>query len=325
MPKSDPTQQALEHLSALRTSTDNTVLAKELAAYLANRSNLVIAKAAKIARDQGPSALIPELVRAFEKLMNDPGRLDKRCAALTEIAATLYEMDYREPELYVKGMRHVQMEGSFGPSVDVAAGLRGICAQGLVRTRHPQALAETVSLLVDAQAPARIGAVRALATNGGEAGALVLRLKAHMGDADPEVMAECFSGLLAAEREHAVEFVAGYMDAGDTEISEAAILALGGSHLPQAIHVLKEKWERTLRGPLRKMLLLALATSRVEAAIDFLISLLDDRSAETASSVITALALHKNSERVRQAVRAAVDRRREQVLIDAFRRDFGEG
>ncbi len=324
IPRSDPTQQALERLTALRISTDSTALAKELTAYLGNRSNLVIAKAAKIAREQGLSALVPELVLAFEKLMRDPARLDKRCAAVTEIASALYELDYCEPEVYAQGMRHVQMEASFGPPVDVAAALRGICAQGLVRTRYPQALAEVVSLLVDSQAPARVGAARALASNGEDAGVLVLRLKALVGDPDPEVIAECFSGLLAADREHSIEFVAGYIDAGDGEISEAAILALGASRLPKAIDVLKDKWERTVRGPLRKTLLLALATSRDEGALNFLVSLLDSASVETASNIVTALAVHKNSERIRQAVSAAADRRRDRVLLDAFRRDFAE-
>lgn len=324
MPKSDPTQQALKQLAALKTATGAGNLVNELKPYLAHRSNLVIAKAAKIAREQGVSALLPELVRAFEKLMRDPARLDKRCAAVTEIASALYEMDYREPEVYLQGIRHVQMEASFGPPVDVAAALRGICAQGLVRTRHPQALPEVVSLLVNPQAPARLGAVRALASNGGDAGVLVLRLKALVGDPDPEVIAECFSGLLAADREHSIEFVAGYIDAGDVEISEAAILALGASRLPNAIDVLKDKLERTVRGPLRKTLLLALATSRDEGALNFLVSLLDSASVETASSIVTALAVHKNRERIRQAVSAAVDRRRDRVLLDVFRREFAE-
>jgi hypothetical protein len=148
-------------------------------------------------------------------------------------------------------------------------------------------------------------------------------LKSIIGDADPEVIAECFSGLLSADREHSVDFVARYVDTDD-EIGEAAILALGASRLPQAIEALKEKWERTVRGPARKTLLIALATSRDESALNFLVSMLDSASTETASQVITALAVHKNSERIRQAVSAAVDRRRERALLDAFRREFAE-
>jgi len=324
MTKRDPTEEALERLSALKASANDSIVAKELKPYLANRSNLAVAKAAKIAGQRGLASLIPEMVSTFHRLMKDPQRLDKRNAALTEIAAALYQMDYREPEVYRIGIRHVQLEGSFGPPVDVAAALRGICAQALVRTTYPQALEEVVSLLVDPEVPARVGAVKALATNGGEAGALVLRLKTLLGDDDVEVIAECFSSLLFASRDTSVEFVAKYVDSDDSVVAEAAILALGASRLPKAIDVLKKKWERTVRGPLRKTLLLALATSRDEEALNFLVSLLDHGGIESAADVISALAVHKNSERIRQAVSEAVDRRRERPLIDAFRREFAE-
>ena len=324
MNKRDPTEEALERLSALKASANDSIVAKELKPYLANRSNLAVAKAAKIAGERGLASLIPEMVSTFHRLMKDPQRLDKRNAALTEIAAALYQMDYREPEVYRIGVRHVQLEGSFGPPVDVAAALRGICAQALVRTTYPQALEEVVSLLVDPEVPARVGAVKALATNGGEAGALVLRLKTLLGDDDVEVIAECFSSLLFASRDTSVEFVAKYVDSDDGVVAEAAILALGASRLPKAMDVLKKKWERTVRGPLRKTLLLALATSRDEEALSFLVSLLDHGGIESAVDVISALAVHKNSERIRQAVSEALDRRHERPLIDAFRREFAE-
>jgi HEAT repeat protein len=166
MGKGDRTEQALERLSTLKVSAGDPAVVEELRASLANRSNLVVAKAAKIVRQHGLTQLIPDLVSAFDKLMSNPEKLDKRCAAITEIAMTLYEMDYSEPEVYRRGIRHIQMEASFGPPVDVAAALRGICAQGLVRTRDPHVLEEVVSLLVDPEVPARMGAIRALATNG---------------------------------------------------------------------------------------------------------------------------------------------------------------
>jgi len=322
MKKSDRTEQALGWLSALESELDDAAVMRELKGYLANSSNLVVAKAAKIARERGLNQLLSDLVGAFDRLMVDPAKLDKRCAAVTEIAMALYEMDYTEPEVYRKGISHVQMEPSFGPPVDAAAALRGICAQGLLRTRCSDGLEQVVTVLADPQPPARVGAARALATNGGEAGALVLRLKALVGDRDVEVMMECFSGLLTINRDAAVEFVAGFAESGDGEVCEAAILALGASRVPKAIQVLKEKWDRTVRGPARKTLLLALAASRDEDALNFLLSLLDESNIEIASSVITSLAVHKNSERIRQAVSQAVDRRHERALIDAFRREF---
>lgn len=324
MSKPDRTEQALEQLSAMKAEADDARLAEQLKDHLAHRSNLVIAKAAKIARERGLSRLAPDLVRAFDKLMTDPAKLDKRCAAVTELAMALYEMDYCEPEIYRKGIAHVQMEASYGPAIDVAAALRGICAQGLVRTRDPHAREQVVTLLVDPQPPARVGAVRALATNGGEAGTLVLRLKALVGDDDIEVMAECFSGLLAAGSDAAVDFVAGFADSDEGEVSEAAILTLGASRLRKAIEFLKDKYETTMRSPLKKSVLLALATSRDEDALSFLIALLESANLEAAASAVNALAVHKNSERIRQAVSQALDRRREPALIEAFRREFAE-
>ena len=88
-----------------------------------------------------------------------------------------------------------------------AAKLRGVCAQGLLRTRYPNALDEVVPLLLDREPETRLGAVKTLATNGGEAGGLLLKMKVYTGDQQPEVLGECFAGLLAAASERSVTFV----------------------------------------------------------------------------------------------------------------------
>ena len=320
MARHDPVEQALEQLSALKSAAANSELLEELRVFLRNRSNLVVAKAAKIAGQRRLAELLPDLVAAFQKLMADAPRLDKRCAAVTEIVSALYEMDYREPEVYRAGLRHVQREASFGPPVDAAAHLRGLSALGLVRTNYRDALTDVVALLVDPEPPARIGAVRALATNGGEAGVLALRLKILTGDNEPDVIAECFAGLLAVPSGSAIAFVAPYADAEDAAVAEAAILALGASRSAQAIHVLKEKWERTPRGPLKKVLLLTLSTSRNEDALNFLLDLLESAPASTAAEVLSALSSQRPSDSIRAAIHAALTRRGDASLLEAFHR-----
>jgi HEAT repeat protein len=323
MKKPDPIEQALDRLSTLRSGVGSPAeVAQELKRFLGNRSNLVSAKAAKTAGQLRSSQLIPDLVAAFERLMSDPQKMDKGCAAITEIVAALYEMDYVEPEIYLKGIHHVQMEGAYGPPVDAAAKLRAFSALGLVRTRHPNALDEVVTLLVDREPQARAGAVRALASNGGEAGALVLKLKVLTGDDEPDVIAECFSGLLANASEKSLLFVAKYADAEDTAIGEAAILAIGTSRHPAAFDLLKEKWDRSAGDPLRKTLLLAMAITRSEAAIAFLISLLESSNAQTARDVITALAIYRDNEKIRRSVEDVISRRGDKNLIEALRREF---
>jgi len=324
MSKSDPIEQALEKLTGLRALDNPALIGDKLSPFFVNRSNLVVAKAANIVRENRLAQLVPELITAFRRFMADSPRLDKRCAAATQIAMALYELDYCEPDIYLQGIRHVQLEASFGPPVDVAAELRGVCAQGLVRTRYRHALREVVQVLADDWTPARIGAVKALATNGGEAGVLTLRLKALTGDADAEVMAECFIALLAAERDDAIDFVAHFVESRSGELQDAAILALGSSGLSRAITFLRDKFEASVAGAARKTLLLALATSRQEDAMDYLLGLLEHAPPRTAADVISALAIHKVSDRVRGAVNQAVDRRREPELLNTFRREFTE-
>ena len=324
MAKADPIEKALNAIGELRRMNSPESAAKELRSYLSNKSNLVVAKAAKVAGELHASELIPELVAAFERLMKAPDKLDRRCAAVTEIVGALYEMDYSEPEVYLRGLRHVQMEASFGPAVDTAAALRGMCAQGLLRTRYPDAMAEVLQLLVDPEPPARLGAVRALALNGGEAGVLLLRLKALVGDAAPEVLGECFSGLLAAAPERSLPFVAKYVDDQDETTVEAAIWALGESRLAAAVEILKEKWERTLARDLRKVLLAALAASRLQPALDFLCLQLRTANSRTAADVLEALAPYAGNESIRQAVAAAVQQRAEPALTAAFQSQLPE-
>src|ERR1035438_1913723 len=269
MKKSDPTAEALSALAGVHDQTPDARRAL-LRKHLANRSNWVIAKAAKIAGEVRDEELAPDLVAAFHRLMADPVRLDKGCTALTEIAAALYSLDHYDPEVLLAGIRHVQMEGTFGPPSDAAVQLRSHCAMGLAQTRHPDATYALVKLLADPEPGARAGAARAIGTMTGEAATLLLRFKALIGDRESDVLAECFAGLLAVDAERSLEFVADFADNGDEEVAEAAILAIGESRTPQGVEWLKQRWERTVHGPIRKTLLLALATARIEPAIEFL-------------------------------------------------------
>jgi hypothetical protein len=322
MSKADPIEKALNDIGELRVSGSPEVQSEKLRAFLKNRSNLIIAKAAKLTRELQLRALVPDLVAAFDRMWANPVKLDRRCAAMTEIVSALYEFDYTEPEVYLHGIRHVQKEASYGPPVDTAAQMRGMCAQGLLRTRHRDAMALVTDLLVDEEPPARLGAIRALASNGGEAGALLLRLKALSGDKDPEILGECFSGLLVGAGEPALPFVSAYMDSEDEVTAEAAIWALGQSRLSGGVTALQEKWERTLDRSVRKTLVAALAASRLEEAIDYLCVKLQDTDAETAKAIVSALSNYASNDAVRQAVASAIDERSSRALTEAFREHF---
>jgi hypothetical protein len=324
MSKADPIEQALNEIGELRVAPPSERVVQQLRTYLKSKSNLVVAKAAKLVGELRLSGLIADLVAAFDRMMVNPAKLDKRGAAITQIVSALYELDYTEPQVYLQGIRHVQKEASFGPPVDEAATLRGRSAQGLLRTRCPDAIAVVIDLLVDPEPPARLGAIRALAMNGGEVGPLLLRLKVLAGDEDPEIVSECFSGLLAAVPVPSLPFVARYIDSEDDVIAEAAIWALGQSRQSGALPILQEKWERTVDHSLRKTLIAALAASRLQESFDYLCSQLRTTDVRTASDIITALSDYGSSESVRQAVMAAVEERREPKLTELFQQHFGK-
>ncbi|HKD80867.1 MAG TPA: hypothetical protein VKH81_14315 [Candidatus Angelobacter sp.] len=319
MKKPDPVEQALDRLAALKNAAGSPPVG-ELKAFLKNRSNFVVAKAAKLVRHVRATDLITDLVAAFHRLMQNPSKLDKGCAATTEIVTALYELDYAEPELYLLGIHHIQMEGSFGPPVDAAAKLRAISALALARTTYPAALDEIVSLLVDEWPDARIGAVRALAVNGGPAGALLLKLKILTGESEPDVLSECFSGLLTAAPERSLSLIAAFVDSEDMAIAGAALLALGSSRLPEAFDLLKARWPQA--GPLRKTLLMAIGMVRSDAAIEFLLTLLAECTPGTAKDVLAGLALFRDNEKIRSRVQSLVALRNEESISEMFRQEF---
>jgi HEAT repeat protein len=321
MKKPDPIEHSLERLSQLRNQTDAPSVASELRQALTNRSNLVVAKAAKVAGELRASAVLPDLLSAFNRLMKDPGKLDKRCAAVTEIVTALYELDYTEPGVYLCGIVHVQMEASFGPPVDEAAKLRAQCALGLGRTRHPDALLLVAELLADREPHARIGAIRALTANGGDGGLMLLRYKAVAGDTDPEVLSECFVGLLDSDFSRSLPFISRFIDSEDSSTSEAAILAIGSQRRAEAFRVLREKWDRSVSADIRKTLLTAIAMVRIDEATDFLFGLLESHSTSpTGLEVIRVLAAYHREQRIRDRLEGIVHKTGESALRDALRK-----
>lgn len=308
MKKPDPTELALERLTTLRNETDSKVVAAELTKLLKDRSNLVVARAAKIAGELRVVIVVPELVSAFGRLMANPVKLDRRCAATFEIASALHTLDYTEPEVYRRGIRHVQKEASFGPPVDEAAKLRAQCALGLVRTNDPDALAAVTDLLADPEPHARIGAIRALGACGGDSGALLLRYKARVGDKDPEVFGECLVALLGSDFNRSLPLVQEFVDSDDEDSAASAIFALGSQRRPEAFGLLREKWERTAYGDLRKTLLTAMAMIRLEESTQYLIGSIDLVSEQIAEEVIRALATYHHDDRVRERLVCQIDK-----------------
>ncbi len=309
--KNDPIQSALAALDDIPLHTPEG--RKQMAKALAAKSNLVAAKAARIVGEAQWTELTDDLAAAFDRFLKRGAEGDKGCAALMAIARALFNMDYDGADLYLNGMRHVQLEPGWGGSSDTAAELRAICAMGLANTRYPGKLRAFVDLLVDREWQARAGAVRALAIAGSEAALLLLRFKALSGDPEPEVLADCFSGLLSAEGAEAVPFVATFAISRDKEIREAAILAFGESRRAEAIEWMKRRFEAVADVETRRCLLLSLATSRTEAAIEFLIGLIRDGSALVSQLAVAAMEINRVDRAIQERVERALRERSERL------------
>ena len=218
------------------------------------------------------------------------------------------------------------MEPVWGGQVDAAAELRAWCAQGLVESSAPDAVLALVPLLVDSELPPRLAAARSLGSSGRLEAEAVLRLKALMGDDEPEVVGECLGSLLHIEPRTSIDFVASFLEQSEPALIQVAALALGESRHPDAVPPLVETMRRTVDRDIRRTLCMALAVSRQEAAFDALIAWLAEGDEDLAFQALEALALHSHDRKLRDRVAEAVEEREAAgdgaALARRFARDF---
>jgi hypothetical protein len=316
-------EERLEALSRLREAPPEEALA-ELRVALADRVNVVIAKAAKIAAERQFQALTSDLLEAYGRLFEDAVKRDPQCWGKTALAGALKDLGYSESAPFLRGLDHRQMEPVWGGEADTAENLRGTCLLALVACadlERGEALRRFVDGLTEKSPAIRLEAARGLGQMAGDEGALVLRLKARTGDESPQVIGQVFDSVLAIEGAGALRFVAGFLPRED-EAAEEAALALGSSHLEAAFEILREAWAATRDPQFRQLLLRAASLSRQEAAIVWLLELIRTGRKRDAEDAIEALALHAGSEEIRKQVESAVEEL-EAELHEAFRKHFG--
>src|SRR5512133_2710767 len=124
--------EQLAAVEALRNGPAGPAAAEALRRALANRNNYVAAKAAAAARELGLKSLVPELLAALERFFSNPVKSDPQCWAKSAIVAALVELGCRDSSVFLRGLRHFQMEPVWGGVADTAGALRGKCAAALV-------------------------------------------------------------------------------------------------------------------------------------------------------------------------------------------------
>ena len=311
---------ALEALQALRSAGAPEAVA-QLRTFLRHRNNYVVSKAAALVAELGDRTLVPDLLAAFDRFLANPVKSDSQCWAKSAIAQALSDLGHDEPDVYRRGMSHVQLEPVWGGKEDTAATLRGTCALAFAQCRLDPATIQKglVDLLADREKTVRINTLRALSQF--PEAPLLLRLKAVAGDAVPDVVGQCFASLLEIDPDD-VDFVARFLSTEHGDVCFEAVAALGASRNPKAIAALIACWRGERDPDVRNAILTTLGASRDSAAFDFLLSLIAESSFDTASAAMTALARSRFLPDVRSRAAAAVELRDEPRLKAAFEQAF---
>jgi len=304
-------EQEIERLSLLRAADPADAL-PALRKALGDRVNLIAAKAAKIAAERQFHELLPDLLRAFDRLLENAAERDPQCWGKNAIAAALKDLQHSESAPFLRGVRHVQMEPVMGGQADTAEALRATCLLALVACidlDRDDALRCFVDALTEKSQTVRLEAVRALGQMAGMEAALVLRLKARIGDKEPSVTGQVFDALLAIEGERAVALLADFLHHSDGAVREEAAFALGSSRLPRACDLLREAYQSARDPDFRQVLLRAVSLTRDESAITWLLQLVRTARKRDAVDALHALALHRGSEDLRRDVSSAIQGR----------------
>jgi hypothetical protein len=310
-------EERLDRLRQLRHNVPDEALFSALRKSLRDRSNLIVAEAAKVAAELRISDLIPDLLAGFDRLFEDPVKTDPKCWGKTGIVKALRRLEYDQSPPFVRGSHHIQMEPVWGGQEDAAIQLRATCVLGFVQCsdlNRAELLRHLVDALADSADPVRLEAVRTLEQMNGEETPLLLRLKARLGDSRPIVMGHVFDALLNLERAQAVAFVAQHLKSSHADVRDEAALALGGSRLPDAVKILIEAWDQTRGSDFGSVLLRALSSSRQPPAIDFLLELVRHGPRRDALLALDALKLHESSPEILALVRQAKNERSDSQL-----------
>jgi len=302
-------EEQMEALDALKGQPIDAAAIAIIRKALAGKSNFLAAKAARLAEDAELTSLLTDLIAAFERFFENAEKSDPQCWAKNAISRALPRLGCRDKEVFLRGLHFHQWEPTWGGKSDTAGTLRANCAHGLVACEglpNDELVLLLLDLLVDADKSVRAEVVRAMA-QAGEMAVPVLRLRALIPGEEPEVLAACFTALLAMDREGGIRFVSRFLAAGDDAAGEAAF-ALAETHSSAALAALLEA-RRSAAHPepwFAGALLSAIALTRLPEASEYLVGLIA-RDERDAPLVIEALAKVAPGEELRGRIAQAVE------------------
>jgi len=274
---------------------------------LGAKNNFLVAKAADLVREANLAQLMPEMLTAFDRFFDHPTKTDPQCWAKNAISRALAAMELQDANVFLRGMRHIQMEPVWGGQSDTAGTLRATCALALVPCRslsEADLLAHLVELLADKDKSVRLEVARAVEQVGSTSAALLLRLRAVLGADEPEVLGACYAGVLRIEGVSAIPWVSRFLESGDDSAAEAA-LAIAASHSVEGFNALRTCLAEARDPWFRSVVLSAIALSRQDAALEFLLDLIRQESLDAEPAIEALLRSMPSAEIIKQIEKLA--------------------
>jgi HEAT repeat protein len=310
-------EKKLAALNALDPAADRAVQNATIEKYLADKHFRVVARAATLAGERSLRERLPDLLRAYARFLVEPIEQDPHCIAKQAIARALVTLECEDVTFFLEGIRYRQLEPAWGGPADSAIDVRCSCAMGLVSTGYFRAVQELTALLQDSEWRARAGAARAIACGNPREAEALLRFKVLVGDPEPDVMGECFTGLLSIAKEECLPFVAAYLSDDDDSVRDFAALALGESRHPQALEHLRAAWDALDdTGNFRAVLIRSAALHRSDVAFDWLISIIEHGTRAHADVAVEALSVYERNIKLGERVQAALAKRKHAAKRD---------
>lgn len=263
------TEVRLHHIELLRADPLSAPALTQLRRALADRSNLVAAKAASLIEDCEIQTLAPDAAKALDRFLEGGAKLDPQCWAKNALIKALKRLNHQNHELYLRAFRHIQREPVFGGSEDTAVTLRGEAALALIQCRDLRdfdVLNHLVEAWADPEPNVRADIARAIGSVERPETVLILKTKVLCGDRECRVIGYCFEALLACGGAAQLPFLLRFVESGPEEIRWEALGAMAASMLPEALHQLLA-WIGEAPQPLAERALEALAPYRMNHAV----------------------------------------------------------
>jgi len=314
----------LDELGATLDRVDTKKAVPTLRNALAAKSAAIVAQGADLAGKLKATDLVGDLCTAFGSFMGAGLATDKHCLAKTAIVKALHQLQSHQPAVFLDGMTCYWPYQPRPGQRDEATPLRIAATIAYAELASRSELDLLVDRLVDPVSDVRQVAVRGLVALGGPTAAMVLRLKVLLGDENPSVMDECFSGLLNCDSGRYLPFVAGFMHAGDDRVRVGAAIALGESGHENAFDLLLACWTASKDQEFRRDLLVAMALLRKDRAWQCLVGLIAS-GGEDARAALDALATYRTDPQLRRQIEAALAQAGEPELQRVFDKKFGKG